>query len=108
MPHTSLGLRPLGQRYSALHPVEWVKGGEGGGEGRGQGRGVRRGRGRGERAGEGKSEGEAKEERSEEIGGMGRDIHSSAGSRVMLRERKYLRESLVRGRCQSGGGGGPG
>ena len=37
-----------------------------------------------------------KEERSEEIGGMGRDIHSSAGSRVMLRGRKYLRESLER------------
>ena len=45
-------------------------------------------------------------------GGKGRerrDIHSSAGSRVMLRGRKYLRESLERGWCPSGGGGsGPG
>ena len=63
-----------------------VKGGEGGGEGRGEERVRGGGEGRGRR-----------------------DIHSSAESRVMLRERKYLRESLERGWCSSGGGGrGPG
>ena len=63
-----------------------VKGGEGGGEGRGEERVRGGGEGRGRR-----------------------DIHSSAESRVMLRERKYLRESLERGWCPSGGGGsGPG